>query len=87
MLPLGETLICQEPQNLDIFEWLIEHAGQSDRRGTYRANVERAKTVCAECPTDIKDACLEALGHDYNMGVIAGMTDAERHRLYKGRAA
>ena len=45
--------------------------------------MRQAKAVCAECPIDIKDACLEAVGRDFTMGVVAGMTDRERRKLLK----
>lgn len=88
-MPTDTTYLCQEPGNLDVFDWLIDHAQKhmkkDDKTGEIRRNQEMAKGVCKRCPRDIKQACLNAFGRDYTMGVIGGMTDQEREQLFEGK--
>lgn len=87
--PEDVVLLCVEPANRDLFAWLADHATPSGRKpdltGAIRANEKKAKEICKQCPWDVKTACRDTYGRDYTMGVIAGMTDAERRSLYEPR--
>ena len=71
---LGGRPLCAET---DPDRWFPEKGGDQGRS---------AKAVCARCP--VKDPCLIfALNNDEQFGVWGGMSQQERRRLGRRRAA
>lgn len=95
---MSGELPCQSETNRDLFAWIIEqtvypaknpdeHAQKTKDR--IRANIRFAKRLCKgnertgvpACP--IREECLNRLGRDYQLGVVAGFTDKERRKKFE----
>jgi WhiB family transcriptional regulator, redox-sensing transcriptional regulator len=72
-----DSAACKGRKDIDFFPTMDRPGGQNAR---WRANVARAKAVCAECPV-IKDCRIEAQSHDMTAGIWFGTTEAERKGL------
>jgi hypothetical protein len=76
--------------NPEPFERVIEltvEPTQAGRRSSSWARklIGEAKAVCAECPVRLQ--CLAVHGPDLKLGVVGGLTDAERAVLFGGETA
>lgn len=88
-IPAADSPVaCKTPENIDLFADVIDlsyarrqAARDKDESRRFKANVRAAKAVCAECP--VRVACLNLHGRDYELGVVGGMTDDERRKLFE----
>lgn len=74
---------CFLPENRDIFERIIDRT-QTPWRKTHGDGprltklIEATAPICGRCPE--RKQCLYIHGDDYLLGVIAGLTDAQRKK-------
>lgn len=85
---VDEPTPCHLPENLDVFDMVIDlthlpHQDGSSARS--RKYVKQAVKLCGGCPE--RQQCYTVHGDDLKLGVIAGLTDAERGAPKRKRGA
>lgn len=79
LMPSDVKIRCKIPHNRDVFDSVIEGVRndlQGGSRKRHLAAVAEAKRVCRECPVIAE--CLAVHGQDLELGVVGGLTGAER---------
>lgn len=75
-MPADARFACQEPATRDIFDMVIDAYDHKPDTQRLRAATRMAKRVCQGCAYRVE--CFIVHGADLELGVVAGLTDAER---------
>jgi hypothetical protein len=88
LMPADSPNLCHSyPEPFEKVIDLTVEPSLAGRQSTAWARklIAEAKAVCCECPVQL--TCLAVHGPDLKLGVVGGLTDAERSVLFKGATA